>query len=192
MISKYLKITPATALLIEVFSVVIAVFFALAVDEWWEDLENRERAEEALVRIIDEVKENRADIVDDIAYHEQQLAKIEPVLAQLDAGDSIEPGTEVGLSVDISILSDTSWKAAQMMRLLRYFPADSVDQITGAYSLQKLYYEYAVFLFQTMGSLESHTAPKESIIRAAHHNVRFILNLERTLLRAYDEVIAAH
>jgi len=49
---------PWTKLLVEFFSIVFAVFFALLVDEWKDDKDNKRMAERAINNIRSEIQNN--------------------------------------------------------------------------------------------------------------------------------------
>ena len=61
----------------EFFSIVVAVVLAMTLTEWRQDYLNKKLAQQSLLNIIEEVQENRRELMEDSAKISQDMAFID-------------------------------------------------------------------------------------------------------------------
>lgn len=125
-------------ILAEVVSVVFAVLVALAVDEWWEDREEVRMAERSLEVVAREIRENRAELLDDggTGAADPTGAGLDSAIAAFRAGR--EP-SEVKVHWSVALLSSAAWETAQLTGTVGRMPLDLVVDLAQLYEFQRFY-----------------------------------------------------
>ena len=153
MLGQRLQETSIKRLALEAIFLVIAVFFALTVDEAWEDYENSELANMALSRIHQELEGNENLISEANAQHGLELARIQPVIDLLNMQKPIPEDFDIDVGFQISIMRNTAWESAQITDVLRHLPYQKVQKLAAVYSLQELYRNQTMQIFSYQGSV---------------------------------------
>lgn len=139
-------------LLVEGFSVALAVLLALAVDEWRENRSNRELAELAEASIVAEVQENLRRLEEGAADRDSLLAYLDASLAILESGETPE---DISINVSPALLARTAWETAQVTRAIHFMPYDKVARIGRLYDFQRMYETSEAQLVELISSLGS-------------------------------------
>lgn len=133
--SRFLDRLPV--LLTEAVSIVFAVLFALAVDQWWDARQNAEMARRAQNAIAQEIRENREEIQDEDAPPGPE------VLAALDSAVAVyrrgEKPDELGVNWNVALLTASAWETAQMTRATQYMELDRLIRLAQLYELQRVF-----------------------------------------------------
>lgn len=134
--SRFLKRLPT--LLTEVASIIFAVLFALAVDQWWDGRENVRMAHRATAAIAQEIRENRQELLgdDDGPEPASMLAALDSAVASYRAG---EKPRGFGVNWDVALLSASAWETAQMTRATQYMEMDRLISLAKLYELQRVF-----------------------------------------------------
>ena len=185
MLGQRLQRTSIKRLALEVVFLVIAVFFALTVDEAWEDYENSEAANLALSRILLELEGNENLISEANAQHGLELARVQPVIDLLNMQKPIPEGFDIDVGFQISIMRNTAWESAQITDVLRYLPYQKVQKLAAVYSLQELYRNQTMQIFNYQGSVEFIGASTEVQLQSAFQRLLNIYAIEQALQEAY-------
>lgn len=175
---------------IEAFFLILAVLFALAVDEAWEDHENSEAAAQALSRIHRELDKNRKLIRSENDQHKLELERLQPLIAQLDAGRSFPDDFDANVQIQLSILRDTAWRSAQFADVLKYLPSEEIERVTSAYSLQEVYKEQTTQVFNFQSDIKFIEATSAVQLRSSFQILSKLYAIETTLLSAYEHIQA--
>ena len=146
-----------TRLLAESVFIVIAVLVALAVDEWWEELENEELADRALSAIVEEIRRNRAELEpsSSTAPYDQQMLALQQALDAYGEGRTPDG---LGVTWDVGVLSSAAWSTAQVTRATQFLPIRQVVDIAQLYELQAQYAARQDALVALISELDAHMA----------------------------------
>ena len=185
MLGQRLQGTSIKRLALEAIFLVIAVFFALTVDEAWEDYENSEAANLALSRILLELEGNEKLISEANAQHGLELTRIQPVIDLLNTQKSIPENFDIDVGFQISIMRNTAWESAQITDVLRHLPYQKVQKLAAVYSLQELYRNQTMQIFNYQGSVEFIGASTEVQLQSAFQRLLNIYAIEQALQEAY-------
>lgn len=129
-----LKKLPLTNILVEVFSVVLAVLLALGVNEWRTTKNNEDLGLAAFDKILKEVKSNKKRLDDILLNHKKILVEIDSVISKLKRKrNNISFGQIV-----FEAPSATAWEVAKLTSAVNYLAYDKVEKITSVYSNQKI------------------------------------------------------
>jgi hypothetical protein len=177
--------TSIKRLALEAVFLVIAVFFALTVDEAWEDYENSEAANLALSRILLELEGNENLISEANAQHGLELARIQPVIDLLNMQKPIPEDFDTNVGFQISIMRNTAWESAQITDVLRHLPYQRVQKLAAVYSLQELYRNQTMQIFNYQGSVVFMGASPEVQLQSAFQRLLNTYAIEQALQAAY-------
>ncbi len=174
-------------LALEAIFLVMAVFLALAVDEAWEDHENSEAANLALSRILLELDGNKSLISEANEQHGLELTRVQPVIDLLNMQKSIPEDFDIEVGFQISIMRNTAWESAQLTDVLRYLPYEKVQKLAAVYSLQELYRNQTMQIFNYQGNVEFIDADTEVQLQSAFQGLLKINAIEQALGKAYAQ-----
>lgn len=173
-------------LALEAVMVVFAVLVALAVEEWREDLDNRELANRALVAIIAELESNKEEIRDSKDANDSLL-----VIVREASRDTVLP-EDFSVNYEYSLLSSSAWQTAQMTRATQFLPLEQVQSLARLYGLQSLFQEsqdQVMDFIVNVGDLADR-AP-ERIPRLLRGPLTNAVGMADLLVVAYDSTLAA-
>ena len=185
MLGQRLQGTSIKRLALEAVFLIIAVLFALTVDEAWEDYENSEAANLALSRILLELEGNENLISEANAQHGLELARIQPVMDLLNMQKPIPEDFDIDVGFQISIMRNTAWESAQITDVLRHLPYQKVQKLAAVYSLQELYRNQTMQIFNYQGNVAVIAATTEVQLRSASQRLLNIYAIEQALQKAY-------
>ena len=185
MLGQRLQNTSIKRLALEAIFLVIAVFFALTVDEAWEDYENSEAANLALSRILLELEGNEKLISEANGQHGLELTRIQPVMDLLNMQKPIPEDFNIDVGFQISIMRNTAWESAQITDVLRHLPYQKVQKLAAVYSLQELYGNQTMQIFNYQGSVAFIGASTEVQLQSAFQRLLNIYAIEQALQEAY-------
>ena len=124
-----LKKIPIGKLFMEIFSVVLAVLVALAVNEWRTNRSNQQTAANALENIIQEITSNQEEIKTSLDEH---LQKQETLRSKLKEYRSADEKQQSKLSDSFrygyahSVLNNTAWNSANLTQAIKFLKFDIV------------------------------------------------------------------
>lgn len=170
-------------LLVEAFSVMLAVLVALAVDAWREDRSNRELAERAQASIVEEIQTNRAELASAADSNDELLGQL---------GRYLNDGDEDALSgfdFSFSLLTSAAWQTAQMTRAAHFLDFDWVTRVARLYDLQELYDRAQSAVVDEFGAGGPDEAQLEEFLRKLQARISLAATLQDELLEAYEEVL---
>jgi hypothetical protein len=173
---------------IEAFFLVLAVFFALAVDEAWQDHENSKAAKKALSRIHQELGKNSKLIRSESEQHKLELERIQPLIERLDSEYPAPDDLDTNVRISVSILRDTAWRSAQFSDALKYLPYEKIEPVTTAYSLQQLYQIQSSQAFIIQGNVSFIEATPAVQLRSSFEVLRQLYAIEQSLLSVYEQI----
>ncbi|WP_286755267.1 hypothetical protein [Roseivirga sp. UBA838] len=166
----------------EFFSIVVAVVLAMTLTEWRQDYLNKKLAQQSLLNIIEEVQENRRELMEDSAKISQDIAFIDRWLqAQNNASNE-----DFGVHFSFSFLSKSALEVAKINNSLTYLPNEVNMQIAEVYAAQNFYSDNAIKLFDIMGAM-GRAESKENAEAFADkaRQLRFHLGLIHNTIKAY-------
>ena len=172
-------------LLLEAFSVMLAVLVALAADSWREDRQNRELAELARARILEEVRGNLEEVRGTRADHAALIEALSSEISALEAGaDSAQIG------FNFALLSSAAWQTAQVTRATQFLDFDWVRRVATLYHLQELYDQRQAAVVEIMGTMGGGPEQAAATLREIGGRIRIVLELQNGLMEAYEELLA--
>lgn len=168
----------------EFLSIVVAVVLAMALTEWRQDYLNRKLAQQSLNNIIEEVQENRKELLSDSARISTDLASMNKWLS--DYFNDL-PRANFSNSFSYSFLSKSALEVAKINNSLTYLPNEVNMEIAEIYATQDFYSENAIKLFDIMGSMKRRRSTEESMGEFVDQveQMRFHLALVMNTIRAY-------
>ena len=141
-----LKKLPLTNILVEVFSVVLAVLLALGVNEWRTNKNNEDLGAAAFEKVVKEVERNRSKLDTLLVNHREILVEIDSVISKLKRNSN-----EISFGqINFETPSSTAWEAAKLTTAVNYLEYDRVEKITSVYSTQKVYSDVSDRIFQEL------------------------------------------
>ena len=167
----------------EALSIVAAVLIALAVDEWWEDRENRELADTALVAVMAELRNNRQRLQrgdEGIAAQLEELSDITAILERDEKPESLQ------IDYPVALLSSAAWQSAQITRAVHYLPWETVTSVATVYDVQAFFLrnqDQLTDLIAEMSAMDEDTALQ--MIRRIDTRLRMVVGFRQALATAY-------
>ncbi|MCW8810489.1 MAG: hypothetical protein OQJ93_06450 [Ignavibacteriaceae bacterium] len=141
-----LKKLPLTNILVEIFSVVLAVLLALGMNEWRTNKNNEDLSLAAFDKIVKEVKSNKNKLDTLLVNHKEILVEIDSVISKL-----TRKSNEISFGqIVFEAPSATAWEAAKLTTAVNYMEYDRVEKITSVYSTQKVYNDVSDRVFQEL------------------------------------------
>lgn len=179
---------PAQKLLIEVFSIVLGVLLALAMNQWRETRANRALAETALANVELELEANRDLLVLLNENNKSALAAATTV----DHSATEEPTAFVpGLQ-----LQEIAWNALLSTGVSSYVDYQTILTLSESYSIQRVYKELGVQVVQAELNTAAYavatgtTVDEQSKLENFAGFFELLVAIEIELLRSYDAAIA--
>ena len=184
---EQLKTIRVGPIIIEVFSVVLAVLFALGVNEWRTNLANQELAFNALAYILIEIESNKQEVEESVREHQSVRAQLEEALELENEGTP----TPVRFGYSHSVLGNTAWQSTLATQAVRFLDFETVKELSELYELQLVYADHGKSVFSEMGSVAYHKeGVTRAFLKANLFNVQVSLNIEESLVEGYDEFLA--
>ncbi len=174
------------------FSVVMAVLLALAVNQWRTNRSNQQIAANALKNIIQETTSNQAEIDTSLSEHLQIQQILRSTLKEYRAADKKQQNTlsdSFKYGYKHSVLNNTAWNSANITQAIKFLKFDIVAGLSTIYELQRIYAEHGSSIISQMGSINYHEANFESFVKANLFNVSTTINIEQSLLEEYGKIL---
>ena len=176
-------------ILLEAFSVVLAILLALAVDEWREQRSNRAMAERARLTVMAELRANRDELKGTYAGNEGVMAKVDREIADLRSKQT----NSLTTTVHLAQLSAAAFQAAQSTQSIQFVDFDWLVRVGRVYELQKTYglaQEAALEEVSVAGGVLAGGETPIRVMERIRSRLMTSQQLARGLLAAYDEVLA--
>lgn len=151
---------------VETFFVVLGVLLALALDEWRQGRRDQEVVVLALQNIRDEIQANRKEVRRALAYHRDQMRRLEE-----------KPEAVVALRP--AMIRNNAWQAAQSSQAAARMDFSSVAAFSKMEEIQDAYQELLAGVMPTI--YKKGEQPVMSLI------LQDLAWFEESLLRVYDE-----
>lgn len=119
-------------LLLEVFSIVLGVLLALALSEWSEDRQNRERADSAMQNVVNEIRANTETLRLIHKNNADTITIIKSENRDKDDPLTIIPGAQ---------LQETAWDALLSTGLSSFVDYETILNLSQMYAIQRVYKE---------------------------------------------------
>ena len=174
-------------LLTEMFSVVLAVLLALAVNQWREDQARIALAEEALVKVTHEVTDNRRRLQETLEEQKAQLEQLRTKIEEL-----AETPDQEGFSINLTAesLRDTSWQTTLVTGAVRSMSFETIAILSDVYRLQGLVDRAVERMLDSMTSPDFFRDEMDMVaIRHMTANLNQVIELEVQLIERYDEFL---
>lgn len=173
--------------LLEVFSVIFAVLFALGVDAVYEDYQRKQLAEQALENIVLEIEKNNKEL-------ELQVLEIDTLIPNLDRYVQLLSGNKVEGSVSLDFeyptFQTTAWETAKLTNVIPDIAYDDVVKITDVYEQLDFYRGLVDQLVNQILSpnmqLEEHRLAIVRTMRIIAHNLN---NVSKGTIETHQEFL---
>jgi hypothetical protein len=131
-------------ILLESFIVVFSILFALAVDEWKEDSENRQLAEKSIAVFEREIEQNMARLEDLAPYH----SGLREMLTRIDSTGDVRTAEDLRSTIGLEplrppLLTDVAWQTSLATGALTKMDFETVSALSLTYTLQARFQEQA-------------------------------------------------
>jgi hypothetical protein len=174
---------PVQTLLVEVFSIILGVLLALAVNQWRENRFHKAQAESALNNVSNEIKSNLKALK---ILHDNISATIK-LISEVSESDTAEDSKFIpGLQ-----LRDTACKTLLSTNVASYVKYETVLQLSETYSIQDVYKQAAVSITDAALNLAAYAAANGRDVDDKHFQKQFynyfvmLVEVESVLLRLY-------
>ncbi len=165
-------------ILLEMISVVFAVLFALAVDQWREEKAQADLAAEALEKVTLEVTTNRTNLAEMLPLQRTQIDKLRT---------GIEAGGSIRANFTAETLRNTAWQTAIMTEAVRFMEFETTSTLSDVYNLQNLVSKSIENGFLSLSSVDFHDdARREAAVKSLLGAYVQLVHLEEQLLEQYD------
>lgn len=142
-----IKIEPGD-IVVEIFSVTLAILLALGIGAWQTRLHDRERLRDAVGNVVAELHSNRAMLAAIRPRHARLLAELYALERRAGPGETIsERAFHAALAAGaprgtgVAIPRATAWQIAQTGQTLDLMPYAIRARLTGLYDLQTFYFD---------------------------------------------------
>jgi hypothetical protein len=174
-------------LLIEVFSIVLGVLLALAVNEWSEQRAHQTQAESALQNISNELNSNLEFLT---LLHENNSAVIRAMSEEQDVKPDEERNLIPGLQV-----RETAWETLLSTGVSNYVEYETILMLSEAYSLQGIYKQTGMQLTEAAMNVAAYATVLGTEVDNQQFQNQFLayfeilVTIEEELLKSYSRVI---
>ena len=178
---------PIQTLLIEVFSIVLGVLLALAMNEWREQRSHQSQAESALQNISNELRSNLELLT---LLHENNTVTLSAMSAEQDAEPDEDRNFIPGLQ-----LRETSWETLLSTGVSNYVKYETMLMLSETYSMQSIYKQTGMQLTEAAMNVAAYATVSGTDVNNEHFQSQFInyfeilVSIEGVLLKSYREVI---
>ncbi|MCB1606585.1 MAG: hypothetical protein KDI71_06375 [Xanthomonadales bacterium] len=170
-------------ILLEAFSVLVAVLLAFAVEEWRDDRELAQRADEARVAIVAEIARNERELAGVQQDLQTTLEALENAAKATREGN---PPDGLSLNVEVALLSSAAWKTALATDSSRRLDYAWMLQVSELYELQELYVRAQWQVVQKTATFGSRRdAPVEEVLAEVLGDFRLLNTLYQGLGESY-------
>lgn len=139
MIKKLLSKISWSNLMLEVFSVILAILLALWVNQYQQQKEQKENANIQLKRITKEVKRNLNSLYLHNEKNNERLSYSRKLINDL-KGKSLDNSERIiSLGYSFTQLENTEWEVAKLTGTIAQMEADTISVLSQIYLAQKLY-----------------------------------------------------
>ncbi len=181
------KSRSASALALEVFSIVLGVLLALGLSEWADDRENHRLAQSALVNVSREIGSNFETLT---IIHANNLATVDALTAQpesaADESGSFIPGIQ---------LQETAWEAFLATGMSGYVNYDTILELSKMYALQRVYKQTGMQMSESAMNATAYATALGTTVDEHHFQAQFIgyfqllTQIEVQLLDSYIDAL---
>jgi len=172
--------------LFEMISIVVGVLVALAVDEWNEDRQNRERAEIAIHNVHLEIGKN-LEVLGILHPENKAVLDVLQTKASTDSSMRILPGLQ---------LYDTAWRTLESSGISAFVDYDELFEIAQVYSIQNIYKDLGndfidqIMETKTLALAMGRDISEEEIIHSSVELLELMVHVEENLIVLMKEYIA--
>lgn len=176
------------------FAIVASVLLALAVNEWWEGREDRQRAREAVVQFRAEIGENRDAVSEALAYHRSMRERVSGLLERVSGDGEYDPreeGPPLTRGFHPLVPRSTAWRTATATGALRELEYATVSKVSDAYMMQEVVtgqFDRILRGFMRPSTFDE-VAPL-GLLRFVLVSLNDIVSIEESLLEAYDRALS--
>lgn len=173
-----------TKVIVEIFSVVLAVMLALGANEWRQKRADQRLARIAVQNIREEILQNRDQLIRIQENHRNFLARIDTLLLQVHGEDEIV----LNRGLALGSLSSTAWNTATITQATIHMDFQMISQLSKIYELQETYSEMADdFMLKIIYSSEFYDETKaRETLRSWSSFFNAILGIESALFEQYN------
>jgi hypothetical protein len=181
---------PIQTIAVEVFSIVLGVFLALAVNQWREREAQSERADAALANIDQEIQSNLEFLE---IIHDANLAAVEAL--ERDDADADADTSEMTFTPGLQV-SQTAWETAQTVGVFAQTDYKRIVELAKIYEIQTVYRTMGYQLTQSMLNGIAYAAAEGRDWDESEANPRFtpffrlLVDAETALMAKYREQLA--
>ena len=125
---------------IEMTSIVFAVLLALGLEGWMQERELAERANQMLVRVSAEIKENRKELKSAVIENQTY---VDGLMAGLANEQIVFADIAPFFRMSAGSTSNAAWSSAKMTNVISMMQVDTVNDIASIYDTQDYYLQYA-------------------------------------------------
>lgn len=164
-------------LIFEFVSVSFAVLFALFVNQWRENYNNKKLANKAVINIKHELNDNIKVLNDFIPQHQSSLKRLDSIISLNENSASL---INSPVSLDLTILSSSAWEMAKITNAIYHLNFDGVNNLAKVYALQA-YYESIVKQYLIKTATVSQENPNMSVLKDNKQFLETIIPIEEDL-----------
>jgi len=174
---------PWQTILIEIFTIVLGVMLALALNQWRENRNNDALVNIALENVLRELESNQEVLA---LIHENNTRVLDASAAD-SAEDSFIPGLQ---------LQETAWETLQFTGVSVYVDYNTILVTSNAYSTQKLYKQIGTIMTGAAMNAAALSGTQAGNAGANNSNSAFrgyqqlLVDIEALLLSNYGEALA--
>ena len=167
-------------IIFEFISVSFAVLFAILLNQWREDRNNKDLAQKVLVNVGEEFIENKETLYSFIPGHKALLIEIDSMITLSNNEDKV-----VNKEINLNLLSSSAWEMAKITNAVFYLDFDVVNNLAKIYKLQN-YYESIIKQYNLKEAIAGQNKNEVEQLLESKRLLETIIPLEESLIGYYD------
>lgn len=176
---KFSKIN-FSKIIFEFISVSFAVLFAILLNQWREDRNNKDLAQKVLVNVGEEFIENKETLYSFVPEHKALLIEIDSMITLSNNDDKV-----VNKEINLNLLSSSAWEMAKITNAVFYLDFDVVNNLAKIYKLQN-YYESIIKQYNLKEAIAGQNKNEVEQLLESKRLLETIIPLEESLIGYYD------
>ncbi len=142
MMRKILRDIKWSTLLLEIFSVILAILLALWVNEYQQEKEDEENAIIHLKRITDEVSRNLNTLSPHNNANNKRLISLRKMISSFEGKLLSDDERIITVGYSFDPLENTEWEVVKLTGIIAHMEPDVISTLSQIYLAQELYIEH--------------------------------------------------
>jgi len=191
MITRHVRNIRWSSLVLEMFSVVFAILFALWVNQIQQNHDNQQKAKDQQLRIQAEVSRNLAALEPHFVRNDNLLKSAQELIAEKKSPQQGSGPQYVTLGYSFNLLENTEWEVAKLTGVVAHIKSDDISILSNIYLDQALYSDHWSSFTKkfALGSLNINSTQETNEYLGA---IQFTNSVSTRLIDRYKRYLELH